>query len=84
MNKGTILLYKPYGVIKNTLWSPILGKDNKPENYNHVTYELSKEDEKTKLTLAQGNSPWRQDANSMIEKGWRPIIQEMKKLTKSS
>ncbi|MGH7142247.1 MAG: SRPBCC family protein [Candidatus Saccharimonadales bacterium] len=57
VDKGTVLIYEPYSVIKTTHWSPMSGKDDKPENYHHVTYELKEENNKTTFTLTQENSP---------------------------
>jgi uncharacterized protein YndB with AHSA1/START domain len=84
VDKGTVLVYDPYKAIKTTHWSPMSGTEDKPENYHHVAYELNEEDGKTTLTLTQGNSPTQQDADSMIENGWKPMMQEIKKLAESS
>lgn len=83
VDKGTVLIYKPYKLIKTTHWSPMSGKEDKPENYHHVTYELEEENGKTNFTLIHGNSPSQQDADSMIESGWRPVVQEIKELVES-
>lgn len=84
VDKGTVLTYKPYKLIKSTHWSPLSGKADSSENYHHVTYELNEEDGKTTLTLTQGNSPTQQDADNMVENGWKPMMQEIKKLAESS
>lgn len=81
VDKGTVLIYVPYKIIKTTHWSPMSGKEDKPENYHQVTYELKENNGKTTLTLTQGNSPTQQDADSMIANGWKPITQEIKSLT---
>lgn len=84
VDKGTVLTFEPYKVIKATHWSPMSGKADKPEYYHHVTYELNEDNGKTKLTLIHGNSPSQEDADSMIENGWKPMMQEIKKLAESS
>ena len=84
VDKGTVLTYTPYKAIKTTHWSPMSGKVDNPENYHHVTYELNEDNGKTTLTLTQGNSPTQQDADSMIENGWKPMMLEIKELAESN
>jgi uncharacterized protein YndB with AHSA1/START domain len=84
VDKGAVIIYDPYKVIKTTHWSPMSGKEDKPENYHHVTYELNEGNGKTTLTLTQANSPTQQDADSMIENGWKPMMQQIKKLAESN
>lgn len=83
VDKGTVLIYEPYKLIKTTHWSPLSGKEDLPENYHHVTYELKEKSGKTNFTLTHGNSPNQQDADSMVESGWKPMVQEIKKLAES-
>ena len=52
VDKGTVLIYEPYKIIKTTYWSPMSGKEDKPEHYHQVTYELKENDGKTTLTLS--------------------------------
>jgi uncharacterized protein YndB with AHSA1/START domain len=79
-DKGTVLKFEPKKIISTTHWSPLSGTEDKPKNYHIVTYELSESHNQTILTLIQGNSPTQEDADNMIENGWKPIIQSIKKL----
>ena len=54
-DKGTIKKLRPETVFQSTYWSSMSGKEDKPENYNLVTYTLSDEDDRTLVTLTQDN-----------------------------
>src|ERR1700709_1735472 len=40
-DKGTIKKIEPGKILQSTYWSSMSGKEDKPENYNLVTYKLS-------------------------------------------
>src|SRR5215813_9999710 len=42
-DNGKILEIEPQKVFKSTYYSPLGGKEDKPENYNTITYTLSSE-----------------------------------------
>jgi Activator of Hsp90 ATPase homolog 1-like protein len=67
-------------VISTSHWSPLSGMEDKPENYHVVTYKLAEHDNQTTLTLTQSNSPTQQDADSLIENGWKTVLQALKQL----
>jgi len=79
-DKGIVLKYTPPSLVSTSHWSPLSGTEDTSENYHIVTYTLSEHDSKTTLTLTQSNSPTQEDADSMIENGWRPILQTLKDL----
>lgn len=79
-DKGVILRFEPLRVISTSHWSPLSGMEDKPENYHVVTYELAEHDNQTTLTLTQSSSPTQQDADSLIENGWKPVLQALKQL----
>src|SRR5665811_1351000 len=54
-DKGVIKKIEPEKIFQSTYWSSMGGKEDKPENYNLVTYNLSEKDGKTVLTLTQDN-----------------------------
>ncbi|WP_138444438.1 SRPBCC family protein [Sinomonas susongensis] len=80
VDKGTVLAYEPGRLLKTTHWSPMAGTADSPENYHHVTYELSEVGGATNLTLTHGNSPTRSEAESMAKKSWMPILEDIKRL----
>jgi uncharacterized protein YndB with AHSA1/START domain len=77
-DKGVILEIEPQKVLKTTYYSALTGLEDKPENYNIVTYQLSDEsDGKTKLTVTQTNNP-SQEAAAKAEASWSMILSALK------
>lgn len=69
-DKGTILEIEPNKLLKATYYSALSGLEDKPENYNTVTYTLSpKAEGQTRLTVTQTNNP-DQDAAGQAEENW--------------
>src|SRR5476651_406470 len=54
-DKGVIKKLDPGRVLQSSYWSSMGGKEDKPENYNLVTYYLSEEGGETLVTLTQDN-----------------------------
>lgn len=80
-DKGEILAFEPERRVATTHWSPLTGEPDEPENYHHVTYELTPiDDGHTRLTLTHGNSPDQAAADAMIENGWKPTLASLKEL----
>ena len=55
-DKGVIKKIKMNKILQHTYLSGMSGKEDKPENYVTVTYKLSKDYDKTRLTLTQDNN----------------------------
>lgn len=83
-DKGVVLRFEPMSLISTTHWSPLSGSADTPENYHVVTYTLTDDGDQTNLTLTQSNSPSQQDADSMVEQGWKPILQTLKQVVERS
>ncbi|MGH7233890.1 MAG: SRPBCC family protein [Candidatus Saccharimonadales bacterium] len=79
-DKGVVLDFQPNKLLKTTHWSPMAGTEDKPENYHVVTYELQTRGDVTLLVITQSNNSTQEDADSMAEKGWKPILQTLKSL----
>jgi uncharacterized protein YndB with AHSA1/START domain len=80
-DKGEVLAFEPNQRLATTHWSPLTGDADVPENYHHVTYELTQIDAgRTRLTLTHGNSPDQASAEAMIENGWKPTLTSVKEL----
>ena len=73
IDKGIVLAYEPKKLITTSHWSPLSGKEDKPENYHIITYELLSNNNQITLTLTQSNSPTQEDADNMIKNGWEPM-----------
>jgi uncharacterized protein YndB with AHSA1/START domain len=77
-DKGTILDVKPQALLKMTHWSPMGGSEDRPENYHTVTYELADSDGRTELTVKQDNNATQEEADSMAENNWGPVLEGLK------
>ena len=78
-DKGKILELVPNKLLRSTYWSSFSGLADKPENYNTVTYTLSKADGGTELTVTQDNIQTKEAADHS-EGNWASVLQTMKKL----
>ena len=84
-DKGEVLAFDPPRRLSVTHWSPLTGDADEPANYHHVTYELQPlGDDRTTLTLTHGNSPSQKAADGMIEGGWTPMLQELRKVAENT
>jgi uncharacterized protein YndB with AHSA1/START domain len=80
-DKGTVLDVKPQTLLKVTHWSPMGGSEDRPENYHTVTYELADHNNgTTELTVKQDNNATQEEADSMAENNWRPVLEGLKKV----
>jgi uncharacterized protein YndB with AHSA1/START domain len=77
-DKGTVLAVEPNKLLKTTHWSPMGGSEDKPENYHTVTYELAERGGGTILTLKQDNNASQEEADTMAEKNWGPVLEGLK------
>jgi len=83
-DKGEVRAFEPPRRLAVTHWSPLTGDTDEPANYHHVTYQLEPvDDSRTRLTLTHGNSPSQDAADSMVETGWTPMLQELKQVAEA-
>lgn len=78
-DKGLIKKLKPESVFQSTYWSSMSGKEDKPENYNTVTYTLSDEDDRTLVTLTQDNISTEEEKAHAV-KNWEQVLQKLKEV----
>jgi uncharacterized protein YndB with AHSA1/START domain len=76
-DKGTVLEVAPNRLLKTTHFSPLSGREDIPENYNVVTYELTPQDGGTAVKVVQENNP---DQNMVdeSEKTWAMMLGKLK------
>jgi uncharacterized protein YndB with AHSA1/START domain len=79
VDKGVILRNIPGKLLETTYWSSMSGLPDQPNNYNKVTYEVTKESDRTKLTLTQDNNPTEADRQH-AEQNWKMVLDGLKKL----
>jgi hypothetical protein len=77
-DKGTVLAVEPKTRLTTTHWSPMDGSEDKPENYHTVIYELAERGGKTILTLKQDNNASQEEADTMAENNWGPVLEGLK------
>lgn len=78
-DKGTIIDIVPEKTLHTTYWSSIGGKEDKPENYNNVIYELQPRGESTMLTITQDNIADKAGLKHM-EENWGMVLNNIKNL----
>jgi uncharacterized protein YndB with AHSA1/START domain len=78
-DKGRILDIQKEKFIRYTYWSSMSGKEDKPENYSVVSYELQPVNNGTELTIVQdGNETEKSRDHS--ESNWGYVLENMKKM----
>ncbi len=87
--KGDILAIEPKKLLTYTTIDPNSSIDDVSENYLQVTYLLTRENDKTVLTVTQGdyntvaNGEKRYAEAYNHGEGWNPILVEIKKLVEA-
>jgi len=82
-DKGVIVDIEPEKRLHSTFYSPLSGKEDIPENYANVVYELSEQAGQTLLQVTQDNNDSdaaRQDA----AKTWHQVLEGLKQLVEKS
>lgn len=82
-DKGVIKKLEPEKVFQSTYWSSMGGKDDKPENYNLVTYQLSAQDGKTKVTITQNNIHSEKE-KVHVEENWKMTLKGLKNVVEEN
>jgi uncharacterized protein YndB with AHSA1/START domain len=78
-DKGTILETKPGELFKYTYWSSRGGVEDLPENYVTLTYVLTEELGKTKVTVTQENIT-SDEMRKHGEENWNKVLGNLKNL----
>ena len=76
-DKGEILEVVPECRLKVTHFSPLSGKEDVPENYHTLVYELKDDDGKTQVSLSQDNNPSEEAAQHSRE-NWEKMLSALK------
>jgi uncharacterized protein YndB with AHSA1/START domain len=78
-DKGKILQFEPGKRLVSTYWSSLTGASDIPENYKTVCYDLSAEDDATRLTVTQDNNSTQEEADHSAQ-NWKTVLTTLKKL----
>lgn len=76
-DKGVIKKIQPRKLFQSTYLSSMSEKEDKPENYATVTYELKKENTGTLLTVSQDNIDTEEGKKHMKE-NWEIVLKQLK------
>ena len=82
-DKGKILKIVPEKLIETTYWSSMSGLEDKPENYNQVTYELAQTSKGTILTITQDNIRDEESAKHS-EGSWNLVAGKIKEIVENA
>ena len=77
-DKGVILTLDRGKRLRYTHFSPLSGLPDKPENYHTVTIDLSGEDGRTQVSLAQDHNTSEED-RAHSEENWKMMLGGLKK-----
>ena len=81
-DKGVIKKIEPEKILQTTYWSSMVGKEDKPENYNLVTYKLTNKGDKTVITLTQDNNASEKEQEHSTE-NWKSVLKKLKEVVES-
>lgn len=79
---GTILQIEPEKILQYTYWSSMSGTENIPENYATITFELSKAEGSTVLTVTNDNCKTEEMKKHLIE-NWNTVLNGLKALVEN-
>jgi uncharacterized protein YndB with AHSA1/START domain len=82
-DKGIIKKIEPEKIFQSTYWSSMGGKEDKPENYNLVTYRLTPKDGKTVVTLTQDNVLSEQEKEH-VTGNWNTVLKQLKEVVEKT
>ncbi|MBA3647099.1 MAG: SRPBCC domain-containing protein [Chitinophagales bacterium] len=78
-DKGRIVDIVPEKLLHTTYLSGMSGKEDKPENYANVIYEIESKNEGTFITISQDNID-NEDQLKHMQENWTMVLDGMKKL----
>jgi uncharacterized protein YndB with AHSA1/START domain len=81
-DKGVIKKIEPEKILQSTYLSSMSGNEDKPENYNLVTYKITKRDDKTVITLTQDNNATEKEKEHSTE-NWKAVLKKLKEVAES-
>ncbi len=81
-DKGIIKKIEPEKILQSTYLSSMSGKEDKPENYNLVTYSITSDGNKTIVNLTQDNNPT-EKAKEHSTENWKMVLKKLKEVVES-
>ena len=81
-DKGVIKKVEKEKLLQTTYWSSMGGKEDKPENYNLVTYKLTKSGDKTVVMFSQDNNSTEKEKEHSTE-NWKTVLKKLKEVVEN-
>ena len=81
-DKGEIIKMIPEKLLHTTFFSPMNGKEDKPENYANVIYEIEPQNNSTIISITQDNIE-NEEQLAHMKQNWGMVLDNMKKLLES-
>lgn len=78
-DKGKIIDIVSEKLLHTTYFSGMSGKEDKPENYANVIYEITPQNDETMVSISQDNIEDEKGQEHMKE-NWTKVLESMKKL----
>lgn len=77
-DKGRVLKFDPQKMLQYDYWSSLSGKEDKPENYQMITYRVTEKDGMTNVQIFQDSET--EEAREHSEQSWKMVLEGMRKL----
>ncbi len=78
-DRGKITKIEPEKILATTYWTSFSGLPDSPENYERVTYQLSREGSQTILTITQDDI-LSEESRDHSAKNWQGVLTALKNL----
>jgi uncharacterized protein YndB with AHSA1/START domain len=77
-DKGTVLKFEPESMLQYDYWSSMSGKEDKPENYQTITYSVTEKDGVTNVHVVQDGVT--AETREHSEQNWKMVFEGMRSL----
>ena len=81
-DKGTVLQFVPQKILQYDYWSSFSQKEDIPENYQTITYEVENKGDHILLSITQTEIDSKEQKEHS-EQNWNMVLGELKKLVES-
>lgn len=77
-DKGTVLKFEPESILQYNYWSSMSGKEDKPVNYQTITYRVTEKDGLTNVQILQDGVT--EETREHSEQNWKMMFEEIRRL----
>lgn len=81
-DKGMVLSFEPPTSLSFDYWSALSGREDQPEAYQVIRYDLEEIDGQTKVTITQSNVDSQENADHSVQ-NWQTVLDSMKQLVEA-